>query len=177
MAEGRRRALMLELRDPYDPGVADVWTRLTARSYFTSWGWIENWLACLPRELAPRLAVWPDGETACLLSRRFAMRRRVIASRAYYMNVSGVPHLDELLVRPVPAIPSGNRTTRLDLCAALRSRVEERPQHRRQRPLGVRVEIPAGRAADLGQGGRVGQDDRAPLSHRLDDRDAEALAG
>src|SRR5262245_52193087 len=88
----------LELCDPYGSSAADVWTRLAARSFFTSWGWIENWLACLPREVAPRLAIWPDGETACMLSRRFEVRRRVIASRAYYMNTSGVARLDELLV-------------------------------------------------------------------------------
>ncbi|MBX3158003.1 MAG: GNAT family N-acetyltransferase [Deltaproteobacteria bacterium] len=92
--------MALELLDPLAHGsrVAETWTRLAARSYFTSWGWIENWLACLPRGVAPRLAVWDDGATACFLTRRLDVRRRVIASRAYYLNVSGVPRLDELLV-------------------------------------------------------------------------------
>ena len=41
----------------------------------------------------------------------------------------------------------------------------------------VGIEVPAGVAADLGQGGRVGQGDGSALRHRLDGGDAEALAG
>ena len=39
-----------------------------------------------------------------------------------------------------------------------------------------RVEVPASLAADLGQGGRIGQGHWQPLGHGLDGRDAEAFA-
>ena len=46
----------------------------------------------------------------------------------------------------------------------------------RQRVFVLGVEVPARLAADLGQGGRVGERHRDPLRHRLDGGDAEALA-
>ena len=43
-----------------DPRARQIWCELEARAdapYFLSWGWIENWLACLPPSARPELAV------------------------------------------------------------------------------------------------------------------------
>jgi hypothetical protein len=91
----------LELLDPYSPAVERIWTSFPTPSFFLSWGWIENWLACLPRDQAPRLAVMRDGErvvAACFLGRRFEMRRGVIPLRTVHLNTTGVPRLDNLWI-------------------------------------------------------------------------------
>jgi hypothetical protein len=106
LAEGHLRGLtsrdvQLELVDPYSPRAAHIWNELACSSYFLTWGWVENWLACLPADRAPRLAVLRDGDhavAACFLAQRLVLRRRVIASRAIYVNTTGVPRLDDLWI-------------------------------------------------------------------------------
>jgi CelD/BcsL family acetyltransferase involved in cellulose biosynthesis len=88
----------LELVDPHSPRVERVWNSLACPSYFLSWGWVENWLACLPREVTPPLAIWNSGATAAFLARRLAVRHHVVASRALHLNVTGVPRFDELWI-------------------------------------------------------------------------------
>jgi CelD/BcsL family acetyltransferase involved in cellulose biosynthesis len=96
--------MKLELVDPYADRAERVWRALaeaTPPSYFLSWPWIENWLACLPRDLAPRLAIVHDAErpvAACFLGRRLAFRHRLLPSRALYLNTTGVYRLDELCI-------------------------------------------------------------------------------
>ncbi len=92
--------MRLELLDPYAPEAARIWSELPARSFFTSWGWMENWLACLPADRAPRMAVLHDGApvAACFLGRRFELRRTVIPTRGYHLNTTGVHRLDDILV-------------------------------------------------------------------------------
>jgi CelD/BcsL family acetyltransferase involved in cellulose biosynthesis len=86
----------VELLDPYSREAAALWQRLPCSSYFLSWGWIENWLACLPANRAPHLGVL--GASALFLGRTFEVRRRVVPTRRWHLNTSGVERLDELMV-------------------------------------------------------------------------------
>jgi hypothetical protein len=82
--------------------VERVWRELaTGAPYFLAWPWIENWLACVPREATPRLAIVHEAGrpvAACFLGRRLAIRHRVLPSRAFYLNTTGVARLDELWI-------------------------------------------------------------------------------
>jgi CelD/BcsL family acetyltransferase involved in cellulose biosynthesis len=93
----------------YDPHaqigeVEAIWRALEAQarpSYFLTWGWIANWLACLPRDEAPSLAVLVDGGApiaAGFLGARRVRRHRVVPSRALYLNATGVAAHDEICV-------------------------------------------------------------------------------
>jgi hypothetical protein len=69
--------------------------------YFLSWPWVENWLALLPRDVWLRLlAVFEDQHivAACFVGRRDVKRARVIPSRALYLNATGHPELDSILI-------------------------------------------------------------------------------
>jgi hypothetical protein len=92
----------LELVDPYSPRVETTWRTLEAKArpaYFLTWGWMENWLACLPRAGAPRLAIVSRDDqpiAACFVSRRRLRRHGVISSRAVFINATGDAGFDEL---------------------------------------------------------------------------------
>jgi CelD/BcsL family acetyltransferase involved in cellulose biosynthesis len=93
-----------EIIDPYSPRAETLWRDLerTARpAYFLTWGWIENWLAMLPRDEAPGLAVIRDGASitgAFFLGRRTLLRHRVLPSRSAFVNATGVQSRDELCI-------------------------------------------------------------------------------
>ncbi len=94
----------LELVDPHAARAEAIWRDLerTARpAYFLTWGWIENWLAMLPRGEAPALAVIRDAGAitgAFFLGRRRLIRHRVLPSRGAFLNATGVPSRDELSI-------------------------------------------------------------------------------
>lgn len=98
--------MQLEVVDAYSPDAERIWRELEAqrpdpRGYFLSWGWVENWLACLPPEHAPELAVVVDGATpvaAAYVKRRSIRRHRVLPSRALYLNSVGVARYDALWI-------------------------------------------------------------------------------
>jgi CelD/BcsL family acetyltransferase involved in cellulose biosynthesis len=96
--------LRLELVDPLSPRVEAIWCALEQRakpSYFLTWGWVENWLACLPTHQAPQLAVvtGDDGPVAaCFLAKRRVLRHGFVPSRALYVNYTGHDAYDELTV-------------------------------------------------------------------------------
>ncbi|MEO8700178.1 MAG: GNAT family N-acetyltransferase [Kofleriaceae bacterium] len=93
--------MRLELVDPYAPRVERIWRSLPCRSYFLSWGWMENWLACLPPQHAPPLGVFVERDhpvAAGFLARKLALRRGVFASRGIHLNTTGVPRFDELWI-------------------------------------------------------------------------------
>ena len=96
--------VQLELLDPLSPAAERTWRALDEahpRSYFVSWGWMENWLACLPREHLPRLAVIHDERglvAAFFLTRRNVTRYNLLGSRALYFNTTGVARLDNLCI-------------------------------------------------------------------------------
>jgi CelD/BcsL family acetyltransferase involved in cellulose biosynthesis len=92
----------LELIDARDPHVERIWQSLEAHaqpSYFLSWGFIQNWLAALPAEELPSLAVIADrGEPAgaFFLAQRRVRRNLLMTSNALYFNATGSPRYDEL---------------------------------------------------------------------------------
>ena len=94
----------LEIISPYAAHAETLWRDLerTARpTYFLTWGWVENWLAMLPRDEAPGLAVIRDAgkiSGAFFLGRRTLWRHRVLPSRAVFFNATGVPSRDELCI-------------------------------------------------------------------------------
>ncbi len=100
-ATTRRR---LEIVDPHAPGAEAIWRDLERAArppYFLTWAWIENWLAMLPPDEAPALAVIREaGEAtgAFFLGRRLVFRHRVLPSRALFVNATGVPRRDELCI-------------------------------------------------------------------------------
>lgn len=94
----------LELVDPHSARAAALWQdleRAARPAYFLTWGWIENWLAMLPRAETPSLAIVHDrGEVtgAFFLGRRLVIRHRVLPSRAAFLNATGIPSRDELCI-------------------------------------------------------------------------------
>ncbi len=97
--------MRLELLDWRASEVAQIWRELDepqSRSFFTSWAWMENWLACLPPDHAPDLAVLRDTHdqplAAFFLRRSPVTRLRVVNSRALYFNVTGHRRLDMLTI-------------------------------------------------------------------------------
>ncbi len=99
------RDVRLELIDSRAPEVEKIWRDLDApvsRSFFTAWPWMENWLACLPPEYHPQLAVLRDDQgkplTAFFLRGAPLTRLRVIRSQALYFNCTGIPRFDNLTI-------------------------------------------------------------------------------
>ncbi|CAN5765056.1 hypothetical protein BH11MYX3_BH11MYX3_43790 [soil metagenome] len=94
----------LDLLDCHAPEVEKIWCELddaSPRSFFTSWSWMENWLACLPKDQLPELAVIRDDNkplSAFFLRRAPLVRLRVVRSRALYFNVTGNQRLDNLWI-------------------------------------------------------------------------------
>jgi hypothetical protein len=87
--------VQVDVLDARSPRAAQVWNSLPCHSYFLSWSWVENWLACLPADQAPALHVF-DGRSAAFLTRRLALRHRVVPSRSLYLNTTGVYQLDDI---------------------------------------------------------------------------------
>ncbi len=94
----------LELFDARDPHVARTWQALETHaqpSYFLSWGYIEHWLAALPADERPALAVICDGgapAAAFFLARRRLRRNLVMTTSALYFNATGSPAHDQLAI-------------------------------------------------------------------------------
>lgn len=94
----------LSLLDPSDPRIEPLWRRLELEapaSYFLSWGWIENWLACLPADERPPLVVVSHDDApaaAFFLARRRTRRHLAFVSRALYVNATGDARHDGLRV-------------------------------------------------------------------------------
>ncbi|MEJ7602539.1 MAG: GNAT family N-acetyltransferase [Kofleriaceae bacterium] len=92
----------LQLLDAHDPQVQPIWSGLeavAAPSFFLSWGWIENWLAALPPEHAPQLAVIRNGDqpvAAFFTGKRRIHRRGVVPSTALYLNATGNERCDDV---------------------------------------------------------------------------------
>jgi CelD/BcsL family acetyltransferase involved in cellulose biosynthesis len=96
------RSSGLDLVDARDPHVERIWRALEAHtqpSYFLSWGFIKNWLAALPDDELPSLAVVVDGgepAAAFFLAQRRTRRNLVRTNNALYFNATGSPRHDEL---------------------------------------------------------------------------------
>lgn len=89
----------LLLLEAHDRRIEPIWRALEAATsppvpYVLSWGWIENWLACLPTDEAPKLAVLQDPAgpvAACFVHARPARRRFAPAIRALHLNATSEP--------------------------------------------------------------------------------------
>ena len=94
----------LELIDAMDPRVEPTWRALEAKAtpaYFLTWGWVENWLATLPAEERPPLAlIVQDGTpvAAFFLGRRKLRRHVVLTTNARFFNATGSPKHDEICI-------------------------------------------------------------------------------
>jgi CelD/BcsL family acetyltransferase involved in cellulose biosynthesis len=99
-----RMTRALDLIHARDSRVQRVWRELESRAqvpYFLSWGWVENWLAALPADETPALAVLTeDGAptAAFFLGRRRLRRHFVVPSDALYFNATGSPRHDEVCI-------------------------------------------------------------------------------
>ena len=84
--------------------VQRIWRGLEDKArvpYFLSWGWIENWLACVPPRDHPNLAVMIDRGAvvaACFVARRATLRHHVFPCRTVFVNTTGVARFDELTI-------------------------------------------------------------------------------
>jgi hypothetical protein len=108
LAEGRCCGLVsidvkLSLVDPYSSDAERIWRDLEGASrpaYFLTWAWVSNWLACLPRSHAPRLAVITAGAplAAFFLAKRTIIRSKVVPSRSLYFNTTGMERFDVIWI-------------------------------------------------------------------------------
>lgn len=95
---------VLEIIDAKDLRCERIWRALEAQAeptYFLSWGWVENWLASLPVDELPELAVISEAGApvaAFFLGRRKIRRHVVMGSRALYFNATGSPRHDEITI-------------------------------------------------------------------------------
>jgi hypothetical protein len=93
--------MKFELINPFQDREATeaLWKQLGDRSvsYFQSWSWVDNWLACLPENLSLNLAVVHDGTgpAACFfIGRTKRYRYGFIRSNGVYLNGTGNPEFD-----------------------------------------------------------------------------------
>lgn len=120
----------LERLAAHAPSVERIWRELEARakpSYFLTWGWMENWLACLPKRELPELAVLRrDGRpvAACFLRQRKLRRHGVITSRALFVNMTGLDAFDEITLEHNGLLGDGS-VSLATLVAALPGRWDE----------------------------------------------------
>ena len=94
----------LELVDPYSTDAERTWRDLEIASkptYFLTWAWVSNWLACLPRAHAPMLAVVVAAGAplaAFFLAKRTMLRNHVMPSRSLFFNTTGVERIDQVWI-------------------------------------------------------------------------------
>ena len=98
--------LHLDLLDRFDDyaRIEHVWKNLSAESdcsYFLSWGWVQNWIETLPREIPVKLAVLANGtgpRSAFFLGHANMVKQRVFRSKAYLVNQTGNWDYDRLYI-------------------------------------------------------------------------------
>lgn len=84
--------------------IRQIWERLeeTANtSFFLSWGWLGNWIASLPDHAKPELVVlWErhDPMLAFFLGKADLSRKRVLKSRGWFVNATGIPTYDRIWI-------------------------------------------------------------------------------
>lgn len=82
----------------------EIWESLETganTSYFLSWGWIENWIASLPDYAKPELVVFLEGNDplmAFFLGKANLVRKRVLKSRGWFANTTGIPAFDRIYI-------------------------------------------------------------------------------
>ena len=98
--------LKLELLDRFEDyaRIEQLWTKLSAESdcsWFLSWGWVQNWIETLPRDVPVKLAVLVDKSgprAAFFLGRANVVKQYVFRSKAYLVNQTGNWDYDRLYI-------------------------------------------------------------------------------
>lgn len=98
--------MMLKLLSPQSDfkQIAAIWQNLARKAgcaYFLSWGWMENWLACLPETEKPQLAVIMEDNrprAAFFIKKTLARRHRLIKSRIWHVNTMGKNRFDDIWI-------------------------------------------------------------------------------
>lgn len=120
--------MRLHLIDPHAREVERIWRELAAQEpppVFLGWGWIENWLACLPRGVAPPLAVVDDGG-APIAAAFLGRTTRRLAIRVLHLNTTGITRYDELCLEHNAILRArGARLTLADWVELLPGRWDE----------------------------------------------------
>ena len=84
--------------------LGQAWADLQSRarhSFFTSWGWMKCWLACLPDDVRPQVLMAKSGDDIVglsLLCRRLHCRHKVFVADGLFLNETGNEELDELTI-------------------------------------------------------------------------------
>ncbi len=84
--------------------IEEIWTNLNSvsdASYFLSWGWIENWIASLPKDVLVRLAVFLNKDIPVLaffVGKTTVIRKNIFRSNGLFLNVTGNPIYDDLCI-------------------------------------------------------------------------------
>ncbi len=89
--------------DPLPPldVLENLWRRLEARSFFTSWDWIGAWLLTLPGKFDPQLIrATRDGKLAGLAIGvfRHAQRHGIVRTKQLHFNATGDPAFDSITI-------------------------------------------------------------------------------
>ncbi len=113
--------LQLELLDRFDDyaRIEHVWKQLSVGSdcsYFLSWGWVQNWIETLPREVSVKLAVLADGgspRVAFFLGRANVVKQHIFRSKAYLINQTGHWEYDRLYIEHNSVLQSGEQACSL----------------------------------------------------------------
>ena len=100
------RYIKTELINPFEaPDKARIiWQELqerSARSFFTSWGWIGTWLKCLPAGTDVQLVVrYVNNMPACafFLGLHQGVRNRFFSKRQGILNATGDKNFDSLMI-------------------------------------------------------------------------------
>lgn len=82
--------------------VCEIWNYLNPEhSYFLSWGWIENWLVTLPKDIHIQFAVVSNQNTpvrAFFFHEKKVVRKHIFRSHSYFLNATGNEEFDRLCI-------------------------------------------------------------------------------
>jgi len=83
--------------------IRSIWTNpnmLQNSSYFLSWGWIENWITSLPKDVSLQLAVILEGDdqlATFFVGKSQVDKKRIFKSRGLFLNTTGITEYDDTL--------------------------------------------------------------------------------
>lgn len=93
----------------------------SASSFFQSWLWIGCWLECLPASVSVLLLRITAGERTvglAIVGQRNITRHRVLHSRAWFLNETGVPAYDALTIEHNGILADRSVAPQVDIAVA-----------------------------------------------------------